>query len=338
MPQNHPWASYQPLKLLFQLTYTAALIARLPYYTFISLIPSLRPNPQWTFKQSLMTHMVYSLLSTASRLGITTPLTLNPGKEGRRFQRIPPGPATIYKGPVFSHRTKPAEVGGTWFPDSPGQDIASKTVVLYFHGGAFVQYDGRTENCEPLSKYFINKGTADAMFSVQYRLSGYGGLNPFPAALQDALAAYVFLVRELKVPASQIIVAGDSAGGNLTIALLRYLAEFGEQIDVPLPKAAVVHSPWVDPSYTDIKDNKRYSTDLLPTNFLGNYIHNIVTITLLTPQTGASMHTQTAKTHTAPTSSPSAHHSRRLCPSSPLLQLRKFCMTILFAGRRRCRT
>lgn len=201
-----------------------------------------------------------------------------------------------------------------------------------------MQYDGRTENCEPLSKYFINKGTADAMFSVQYRLSGYGGLNPFPAALQDALAAYVFLVRELKVPASQIIVAGDSAGGNLTIALLRYLAEFGEQIDVPLPKAAVVHSPWVDPSYTDIKDNKRYSTDLLPTNFLGNYIHNIVTITLLTPQTGASMHTQTAKTHTAPTSSPSAHHSRRLCPSSPLLQLRKFCMTILFAGRRRCRT
>ena len=270
--QTHPWSSYQPLKLLLQVTYTVALIARLPYYTFISLIPSLRPNPKWTFKQSILTQIVYSSISTATRMGITTPLSLAPGKEGRRFQRIPVAPPNLYKGPLFSHTTKPAEVGGTWFPDSPGADISSKTVVLYFHGGAFVQFDGRTENCEPLSKYFINKGTADALFSVQYRLSGYGGFNPFPAALQDALAAYVFLLRELKVPATQIIMGGDSAGGNLTIALLRYLAEFGELIDLPLPKAAVVHSPWVDPSYTDLKDNKRYSTDLLPTNFLGGYL------------------------------------------------------------------
>ena len=72
--------------------------------------------------------------------------------------------------------------------------------------------------------------TADAphLFAVEYRLSSTHPLpeqHPFPAALLDALAGYIHLVNVMGYDPSDIIVAGDSAGGNLALALTRYLVE-----------------------------------------------------------------------------------------------------------------
>ena len=63
--------------------------------------------------------------------------------------------------------------------------------------------------------------------------------KPFPAAPQDAVSCYVYLLRELKVPASRITVSGDSAGGSLAISLLRYITNS----DLPSPGAALIWSP-----------------------------------------------------------------------------------------------
>jgi acetyl esterase/lipase len=261
---RHPLVSYQPLRILFQLSYVVLVILRLPYYAAVSLIPSFRPNRKWSAKQTFMTRVSYWFLDSVSRVGITETLTLDPGKEGRRFQTIPVSTLNVYKGPLTSEAIKPAKVGGTWFPDAPGEDITSKIVILYFHGGAFVQGDGRTAQYGSIAKYFLEKGSGDAVFSVQYRLSGHGNLNPFPAALQDALSSYLFLLNELHIPAHQIILAGDSAGATLVTSLLRYLYEYGSTIDIPTPKCAVLLSPWVEPFYYDATNNPHRGTDFIP--------------------------------------------------------------------------
>lgn len=216
-----------------------------------------------------MSRLVYPFLDAQSRVGITETLTLEPGSEGERFQTLPVPSPDLFKGPLLSTTTKPAQVGGTWFPKAPGNDVASKKVVLYFHGGAFVQGDGRTAGYGSIAKKFLDTGTADAVFSLQYRLSGLGGLNPFPAALQDALSSYVFLLDTLQIPPAQIILGGDSAGANLAVSLLRYLHEFGSVIHKPNPKCAILLSPWVEPFYYDPRENPHRGTDFIPGSFGG---------------------------------------------------------------------
>ncbi|TGJ79003.1 hypothetical protein E0Z10_g9761 [Xylaria hypoxylon] len=203
----------------------------------------------------------------ASRAGTTKTLTLEKGKEGERFQTVIPSDLDVYKGPLMSETVKPATIGGTWFPHAPGPDVAGKTIVLYFHGGAFIEGDGRDANCGQLAKRLLRKGGADAVFSVQYRLSGYRGVNPFPAALQDALSSYLFLLSKVCVPAGQIVIGGDSAGGNLATALLRYLHEFEAGINVPMPRCAVVLSPWVALFQYEFAENPNRGTDFIPASY-----------------------------------------------------------------------
>lgn len=265
--ERHPLLSYQPLRLIFQLSYSALIITRLPYDAAVALIPSWRPDPSWTAKQTFMTRVLYSLLDMTSRVGITETLTLRKGKEGERFQLVTPSSLDVYRGPLASKSTQPTTIGGTWFPRVPGPDVISKTVMLYFHGGAFIAGDGRDAQCGSIAAKLLEKGGADAVFSLQYRLSGYGGQNPFPASLQDALSSYLFLLNELHIPARQIILAGDSSGGNLAIALLRYLHQFEAKIGVPLPRCAVLLSPWVAPFHYNMDDNPHRSTDFIPSTY-----------------------------------------------------------------------
>ncbi|KAI1099524.1 alpha/beta hydrolase fold-3 domain-containing protein [Jackrogersella minutella] len=265
--QRHPLVSYQPFKFLFQFSYAVTVIPRLPYYVIVALIPSFRPHPTWSAKQTFMTRLIYPILDVTSRVGITETLTLDKGKQGERFQVVAPSTSDVYQGPLASETIKPATIGGTWFPCAPGADIASKTVVLYFHGGAYVEGDGRDAQCEAIAKKLLKKGGADAVFSLQYRLSGYGGRDPFPAALQDALSGYFFLLNEVHIPARQIVFAGDSAGANLATVLLRYLHAFGGKIGAPTPKCAVLLSPWVAPFAYDMTGNPRRGTDFIPSTY-----------------------------------------------------------------------
>lgn len=239
----------------------------MPFWTISAAIPSLRPHPKWTAKQAFMVRVAYAVLDIDARIGITEQLSLEKQKEGDRFQVIKPSSEDVYKGPLASD-IKPDVIGGTWFPQAPVGDLASKLVVLHFHGGAFVQGNGRTEQCGFLAKTMVTQGGADFVFSVQYRLSGYSGLNPFPAALQDALTSYLFLLNDLKIPARQIVVSGDSAGGNLVIAFLRYIQEFGVQLNISPPRCAALLSPWVAPLDHDFTGNPNRVSDFLPASFL----------------------------------------------------------------------
>lgn len=331
---TYPLVSYQPLRLLFQLSYAIVVILRLPYYASISLFPSFRPNRKWSAKQTFMTRITYPFLDAIARVGITEALSLDPGKEGSRFQTVPACTADVYRGPLASETVRPAKTGGTWYPDRPEAGVmASKTVVLFIHGGAFVQGDGRTAAYGAAARYFLKTGSADAVFSLQYRLSGHGGANPFPAALQDALSSYLWLLNTLGVPPRQVVLAGDSAGAVLATTLLRYLHEYGPEIDTPAPRCAVLLSPWVEPFYYDASDNPHRGTDFIPGSYGGEYTHSFLSpppphqnqnksqarLTVTNQyQPGAPTRTPAACTpprHTR-TSRPWAIRSRRLSPCS----------------------
>lgn len=86
-------------------------------------------------------------------------------------------------------------------------------------------------------------------FSLDYRLCvpGRPRAGSYPAALLDALSGYLYLVRELGFSEENIIIAGDSAGGNLALALCRYLRDEREEI-AKQPGSLLLMSPWVDVS------------------------------------------------------------------------------------------
>lgn len=86
-------------------------------------------------------------------------------------------------------------------------------------------------------------------FSLDYRLCvpGRPRAGSYPAALLDALSGYLYLVRQLGFKEENIIVAGDSAGGNLALALCRYLRDERESI-AKQPGSLLLMSPWVDVS------------------------------------------------------------------------------------------
>jgi acetyl esterase/lipase len=107
--------------------------------------------------------------------------------------------------------------------------------LLYFHGGGFIFCSLSTHRAMT-ARLAIAAGTRAV--SVDYRLAPE---HPFPAALEDCLAAYRWLVKSGISP-RRIVVAGDSAGGNLTLALLLALRRDGD----PLPAAAVGLSPATD--------------------------------------------------------------------------------------------
>ena len=108
-------------------------------------------------------------------------------------------------------------------------------VVLYLHGGGYVI--GSPRSHRHLAAAIASSAGASALL-LDYRLAPE---HPYPAAVDDATAAYRWLLDQAIAPA-RIVIAGDSAGGGLTVATLLALREAG----VPLPAGGVCISPWVD--------------------------------------------------------------------------------------------
>ncbi len=155
---------------------------------------------------------------------------------------------------------RPAE----WLvPEGATRDAA----VLYFHGGGYCS--GSLDSHRGIAGR-IAQAAGVPVVSLAYRL---GPEDPFPAAVEDGVAAYRALVDSGLEP-SRLAVAGDSAGGGLALATLVTLRSGG----VTLPAAAVCLSPWVDltqsaPSYDEVgADDPMVSKgelDLLAAAYLG---------------------------------------------------------------------
>jgi len=128
-----------------------------------------------------------------------------------------------------------AALGGVPTAEITIDGIEPRHVVLYFHGGVYVI--GDAFQAAGLASQ-VGRRTGAKVISVDYRLAPE---YPYPAAVDDALAAYEALLRGGTAP-SDIAFAGESAGGGLAVATLVNARDHG----LPLPAAAFVMSPYAD--------------------------------------------------------------------------------------------
>ncbi len=157
------------------------------------------------------------------------------------FDRAPP---VTVPGTVVT----PVVLGGV-----PGERVRPEGGVVagtmfYLHGGGYIA-------CSPRTHRRITGGYASRGLEVvapAYRLAPE---HPFPAALDDAHAAYLGLLAD-GVPPGRVVFGGDSAGGGLALALLLRLRDEGR----PLPVGGVLFSPWTDLTETSatLRSNARH--------------------------------------------------------------------------------
>jgi monoterpene epsilon-lactone hydrolase len=146
----------------------------------------------------------------------------------------------------------PAALGGVPTAEITVEGIEPRHVVLYFHGGVYVL--GDAFQAAGLASE-LGRRTRSKVVSVDYRLAPE---HPYPAAVDDALAAYEALLRSGTAP-SDIVFAGESAGGGLVIATLVSARDRG----LPLPAAALVMSPYADLTLAGTSKETRRATDPL---------------------------------------------------------------------------
>ncbi|MFA6240786.1 MAG: alpha/beta hydrolase [Candidatus Hydrogenedentales bacterium] len=140
----------------------------------------------------------------------------------------------------------PVEIGALHAEWVRPADAPKDTAILYFHGGGYAT--GSCKAHRGIVAKFANGSSTNALV-FDYRLAPE---HPFPGALDDAVAAYRWLLSEGFAP-RKIAFIGDSAGGGLALATLLAIRDQG----LPLPAGAVALSPW-----TDLKN----SGDSLKTN------------------------------------------------------------------------
>jgi epsilon-lactone hydrolase len=126
-------------------------------------------------------------------------------------------------------------VGGVGAIELTVAGQAAEPAVLYFHGGGYVAGSARTGTHLAAE---LARRTGGRALSVDYRLAPE---HPYPAAVEDGLAAYAGLLESGASP-SRVLVAGDSAGGGLAVATLLAAREQS----LPQPAAIAVFSPWAD--------------------------------------------------------------------------------------------
>lgn len=177
------------------------------------------------FKPSLRSHLFYFIVRWGYK-----PLTSNVSLEKKRTllnmlrHLVPAG--------ITSKHISLGSLSAEWVhPLWTSQEHA----LLYLHGGG---YTGGSPALHRDLAHRIARASGMSALVIDYRLAPE---YPFPAALEDAAFAYRWLLEQGYAP-GKIALAGDSAGGGLSAALLIYLRDAGD----PLPAAAALLSPWTD--------------------------------------------------------------------------------------------
>ena len=149
--------------------------------------------------------------------------------------------------PVSCSPINDGGVDGEWIAPA---DAPPDKAILYFHGGGF-RVGSVSSHRGPIAQ--IADASGCRVLAINYRLAPE---HRFPAALDDVLAAYGWMLEQGLQP-SNVAFAGDSAGGNLALSAMLSLRDRG----LPLPAAALLMSPWTDLAATGASYVSRAEAD-----------------------------------------------------------------------------
>ncbi|WWC87380.1 uncharacterized protein L201_002269 [Kwoniella dendrophila CBS 6074] len=154
-------------------------------------------------------------------------------------------------------KTKSSDsVNSTTTPTTDSEsDKTGERVIYYVHGGAYYVGNAATHRLITIG---VSKSCNARVFAITYRLAPE---HVFPLPLHDVLHGYLrLLAPPLSIPPENIIIAGDSAGGGLSLALCMYLRDEGYK----LPAGLVLMSPWVDLTMSCGSWDENAATDVVP--------------------------------------------------------------------------
>jgi acetyl esterase/lipase len=152
---------------------------------------------------------------------------------------------------------EPVDVGGVPSEWVSTPEARADRVLIHYHGGAYAM--GSLATHRGLATH-LSRATRSRVLLPDYRLAPE---HPHPAAVEDAVAAYRFVIDSGVAP-ERIVVSGDSAGGGLAAATLIELRDSGQ----PLPAAGVCISPWLDLTCSGDSYAERADEDVMVTREL----------------------------------------------------------------------
>ncbi|EKM50952.1 uncharacterized protein PHACADRAFT_32015 [Phanerochaete carnosa HHB-10118-sp] len=257
----------QPAKVLW-LTYflSTTLLFQLPAWIFLSAVPAFRPRRSWGFLRTFTVHFIKAFANEMPfKIGIqwagggSEKDSAHPEQTG--FAWVNPVPESLVVGEINSvarhNDAAPARAPGYRYRapnqrgkhDQPAQN--GERTTHHPHGGAHISGSADPKGFQvPTIRAILETSSTvvQRAFAVEYRLASsapFPAANPFLVALVDALSGYYYLVEDLGFKPENIIVAGDSSGGHLAVALTRYLV--GAAISsLATPGALFLHSPAMD--------------------------------------------------------------------------------------------
>ncbi|KAF8743282.1 Steryl acetyl hydrolase, partial [Rhizoctonia solani] len=255
----------KPFGSLYMLYKRIVIIAKIPFQVVLYLLGINKLRPSWTLKKVLILSALRELTYISEKTGI------NGGRDHTKevvakdcldahFIWVDGVPDELIVGEVkrlaqvcgAQSVRIPAYGFGRW---NSTQDLArdGEKIILNLHGGGYIAGTAHPEDLTAnIPRGYLAQGISRVL-SIDYRLSTthpYPTAAPFPSALLDALAGYVYLVRTLGFKPQNVIVGGDSAGGNLALALVRYLRDSRDHesgLDLGIPGGLIAISPWADP-------------------------------------------------------------------------------------------
>ncbi|KAI0445141.1 Alpha/Beta hydrolase protein [Xylaria telfairii] len=268
-----PIWSKHPFKGLYTTYCVLAAFVTLPWLLLRYSPKSTRPFPAWNLRYCLLNAIGRDLFTYYAQVRSNgmSDLVSDHSKAEQRYALAEPAETDLYSDVLAPGEATPAPVGGLWYPApllAGSSDVKTAKVVLHFPGGGFVRAYGQEYWGKSVSGAVLDFSTANYVFFAQYRLS-VDNRTRFPAAMQDVLTFYIYVLR-LGVNPKNIIVSGDSAGANLAIGLLRYL-EASASSTLPLPRGVMLWSPWVHVTQqagVDFESNKASKNDCIVPSFL----------------------------------------------------------------------
>lgn len=272
----------EPWKSLYVLQRLLTTLALVPFWAIYYLVlpRSHRPRPSWSIRQIIyvkFTRRINKITHVAGVTWGTRPPDFEPRPNSlkeTRFEWVESLPEKLRSGivvgvvpfkrvgcyiwpktvpPVVQVTTNISANEGNYtiLGSNSSVDIevtAADTdlVGMFMHGGGYCHMSAHeSSNTSRIPRRLMKDKIFKEIYTVEYRLLQYA---PFPATIQDAAAVYAHIVREYETRGSKckIVLIGDSSGGNLVLALTRWLRDEGK---LPMPHALLLLSPSCDASH-----------------------------------------------------------------------------------------